>query len=289
MTVQTTADPATERGDRVRGKVAIVTGAGSTAEGIGNGRGAALLMARHGAKIGLVDVDEASVNETARMIRDEGGDCVVIKGDVTDIKDCETIIGTTVDKFGGLDILVNNVGTSKVRGNAVDVDLDEWDRGMRINVKSMVMMARFAVPEMKKRSGGSIINIASITAFHGGHPNLLYPTSKAAVVHLTRTMAGNHGGDGIRVNCVAPGFVYTPVVYGRGLEEGVREMRRDASVLKIEGTGWDVAYAILYLSSDEARFMTGVTLPVDGGVSSISPYFQTSARRLDWNKNSAAT
>lgn len=281
------ADPVTERGNRVLGKIAIVTGAGSTAPGIGNGRGAALLMARHGAKICLVDVDEASVNETARMIEDEGGECVAIKGDVTSLSDCEIIIRTAVAKFGGLDILVNNVGTSKIRGNALDVDLDDWDRGMRINVKSMVMTVRFAVPEMKKRGGGSIINIASITAFHGGHPNLLYPTSKAAVVHLTRTMAGNHGGDGIRVNCVAPGFVYTPVVYGRGLEEGVREMRRDASVLKTEGTGWDVAYGILYLASDEARWVTGVTLPIDAGVSSISPYFQTSARRLDWNKSNA--
>ena len=278
-------DPATERGNRVGGKVAIVTGSGSTAEGIGNGRGAALLMARHGAKICLVDVDEASVNETARMIKEDGGECIVVNGDVTNVVDCENIVRTTVDKFGGLDILVNNVGTSKVRGNALDVDLDEWDRGMRINVKSMVMMVRFAAPEMKKRGGGSIINISSITAFHGGHPNLLYPTSKAAVVQLTRTMAGNHGGDGIRVNCIAPGFVYTPVVYGRGLEEGVREMRRDASVLKTEGTGWDVAYGILYLASDEARWVTGATLPVDAGVSSISPYFQTSARRLDWIKN----
>jgi NAD(P)-dependent dehydrogenase (short-subunit alcohol dehydrogenase family) len=285
MIAPSTVDPATEKGNRVRGKVAIVTGSGSTAEGIGNGRGAALLMARHGAKIGLVDVDDASLNETARMIRDDGGECVAIKADVTNVADCERIVRTTVEKFGGLDILVNNVGTSKIRGNALDVDLDEWDRGMRINVKSMVMMVRFAVPEMKKRGGGSIINITSITAFHGGHPNLLYPTSKAAVVHLTRTMAGQHGGDGVRVNSVAPGFVFTPVVYGRGVEESVREMRREAGVLKTEGTGWDVAYGILYLASDEARWVTGINLSIDAGVSNISPHFQTSAKRLDWNKN----
>ncbi len=277
-----TADPVTEKGDRVRGKVAIVTGAGSTAPGIGNGRGAALLLARHGAKVGLIDSDEASVNETAQMVADDGGEALVIRADVTNVDDCQKAVSATVERFGGLDILVNNVGTSKVRGNAVDIDLDEWDRGMQVNVKSMVMMVRFAVPEMKKRGGGSIINISSITALHGGHPNLLYPTSKAAVVHLTRTMAGHHGPDGIRVNCVAPGFVYTPVVYGRGLEEGVREMRRDASALKTEGTGWDVAYGILYLASDEARWITGVLLPIDAGVSSISPHFQTSARRLDW-------
>jgi NAD(P)-dependent dehydrogenase (short-subunit alcohol dehydrogenase family) len=275
-------DPATERGDRVRGKVAIVTGAGSTAEGIGNGRGAALLLARHGAKLALVDMDEKSVQETARMIKDDGGEAIVIKGDVTNVDDCKRIVTTTVERFGGLDILVNNVGTSKVRGNSLTVDLDEWDRGMKINVKSMVMMVRFAVPEMKKRGGGSIINIASITAYHGGHPNLLYPTSKAAVVHLSRTMAGQHGVDNIRVNSLSPGFVYTPVVYGRGLEEGVREMRRDAGVLKSEGTGWDVAYGVLYLASDEARWVTGITLPIDAGVSNISPHFETSARRTDF-------
>lgn len=282
------SDPATERGDRVRGKVAIVTGSGSTAPGIGNGRGSALLLARHGAKIGLVDSDENSLRETAKMIEDEGGSCVAIVGDVTDVKCCEDAVRQTVDRFGRLDILHNNVGTAKIRGNAVDIDLDEWDRGMKVNVKSMVMMTRFAVPEMKKCGSGSIINTASIVAFHGGHPNLLYPTSKAAVVHLTRTMAGQHGEDGIRVNCVAPGFVYTPVVYGRGLEEGVREMRRDVSALKTEGTGWDVAYAVLYLASEEARWVTGVTLPVDAGVSSISPHFQTTARRLDWKQNKTA-
>jgi NAD(P)-dependent dehydrogenase (short-subunit alcohol dehydrogenase family) len=144
----------------------------------------------------------------------------------------------------------------------------------------MVMMVRFAVPAMKKGGGGSIINIASITAFHGGHPNLFYPTSKAAVVHLSRTMAGNHGADGIRVNCIAPGFVYTPVVYGPGLPAGVREARRESSALKTEGTGWDVGYGVLFLASDEARWITGVTLPIDAGVSSISPHFQTSSKRL---------
>ena len=270
-----------KHGNRVKGKIALVTGAGSSAEGIGNGKAAALILAGHGAKVGLMDFSEAAATETARMIESEGGECVVIQGDVTNVQDCERAVRATVERFGGLDILVNNVGTSKIRGNAVDVDLDAWDRGMQLNVKSMVMMVRFAAPEMKKRGGGSIINIASITAFHGGHPNLLYPTSKAAVVHLSRTMAGNHGADGIRVNCVAPGFVFTPVVYGRGLPDGIREMRRDASALKTEGDAWDVAFGILYLASDEARWVTGVTLPIDAGVSSISPHFQASSKRTD--------
>jgi NAD(P)-dependent dehydrogenase (short-subunit alcohol dehydrogenase family) len=270
-----------DHGKRVAGKVALVTGAGcATADGIGNGRAAAMMLARQGAKVAVLDFNAASAADTARMIEAEGGESLVMQGDVSRVADCEAAVRTTVDRWGRLDILVNNVGTSRIRGSAVEVDLDEWDRGMQVNVKSMVMMVRFAAPEMKRTGGGSVINIASITAFHGGHPNLFYPTSKAAVVHLTRTMAGNHGADGIRVNCVAPGFVYTPVVYGRGLPDGVREARRLSTALMTEGDAWDVAYGILYLASDEARWVTGVVLPIDAGTSSISPHFQTSSQRL---------
>jgi NAD(P)-dependent dehydrogenase (short-subunit alcohol dehydrogenase family) len=277
------ADMSEQRGDRVKGKVALVTGAGSSAEGIGNGRAAAILLARHGAKVGLLDFNAASAEETLRMIESEGGEGLVIQADVTDPAACERAVKATVDRWGRLDILVNNVGTSRVPGNAVELDLEAWDRGLRMNITSMMLMVRYAVPEMTKSGGGSIINIASITAFHGGHPNLFYPTSKGAILNLTRTMAGNHGEDGIRVNCIAPGFVYTPVVYGGGrLPEGVREARQEASALKTEGTGWDVGYGVLYLASDEARWVTGVILPIDAGVSAISPHFQTSARRKSY-------
>jgi NAD(P)-dependent dehydrogenase (short-subunit alcohol dehydrogenase family) len=268
-----------EKGDRVCDKVAIVTGAGSSADGIGNGKAMAVLLARHGAKVALVDVNRAAAEETALLIEEDGGQCIVVVADVAAEGDCRSIVQAAVKQWDRLDILVNNVGTSRIPGNALNLDLDQWDRGMSINVKSMVMTARYAVPEMIRSGGGSIINIASITGFHGGHPNLFYPTSKAAVIHLTRTMAGNHGEQGIRVNCIAPGFVYTPVVYGRGLPEGVREARRESTALKTEGTAWDVAYAALYLASDEARWITGVTLPVDAGTSAISPHFQTSSRR----------
>lgn len=270
-------------GDRVAGKVALVTGAGSSAEGIGNGRAAAILLARHGASVALLDFNKESAEDTARMIEKEGGECFALQGDVTKVEDCQAAVRQTVDRWGRLDILVNNVGTSRVPGNATELDLEAWDRGLRINITSMMLMVRFAVPEMKKSGGGSIINIGSITGFHGGHPNLLYPTTKGAVINLTRTMAGQHGADGIRVNCVAPGFVYTPVVYGGGrLPDGVREKRREASALKTEGTGWDVGYGVLYLASDEARWVTGVILPIDAGVSAISPHFQTSAKRLSY-------
>jgi len=268
---------------RVAGKVALVTGAGSSAEGIGNGRAAAILLARHGAKVGLLDFNEEAAAETARMIADECGESVVIQGDVSKPEDCERAVRTTVERFGRLDILVNNVGTSRVVGDATTVDLEAWDRGWRLNVTSMMLMVRFAVPEMRKAGGGSIVNIGSITGLHGGHPNLLYASTKGAIVNLTRTMAGNHGEDGIRVNCIAPGFVYTPVVYGNNrLPEGVREKRLQASALKTEGTGWDVGYGVLFLASDEARWITGVILPIDAGTSAISPHFQSSSKRLSY-------
>lgn len=272
-----------ERGSRVAGKVAIVTGAGSSAEGIGNGRASAILLARQGASLCLLDLNLSAAEETGRMIEAEGGTCFAMQGDVSFEESCCNAVAETMARYGRLDILVNVVGTSKVRGDATAVDLDEWDRGMAINIKSIVMMARHAVPEMRRTGGGSIINIGSITGLHGGHPNLFYATSKGAIVNLTRTMAGNHGPDGIRVNNVAPGFVYTPVVYGKGLPDDVREYRRAISVLGTEGTGWDVGYAVLFLASDEARWITGVTLPVDAGVSAISPHFKTTTpnRKLD--------
>ncbi|WP_454739326.1 SDR family NAD(P)-dependent oxidoreductase [Cupriavidus necator] len=272
-----------QKGERVSGKVAIVTGAGSVAEGMGNGRAAAIMLARQGAKVTLLDINEASAAETGRMIKEEGGECLVMKCDVTDPESCRAAVEATVQRWGRLDILVNNVGTARIAGDATTVDLEAWDRGMRINVTSMVLMVRYAVPEMKKSGGGSIINISSITGLQGGHTNLFYPTSKGALLNMTRTMAGNHGPDGIRVNCICPGFLYTPVVQaavqvsGGEVPDSVREIRRNAGAIKTEGTAWDVAYGILYLASDEARWVTGVILPIDAGVSATTPHFAKSS------------
>jgi NAD(P)-dependent dehydrogenase (short-subunit alcohol dehydrogenase family) len=264
-----------ERGNRVREKVAIVTGAGSVADGIGNGRAAAMVLSRQGARLGLMDVNEEAAQTTARAIEAEGGECLVLPGDVTDVEACRKAVEATVNRWGRLDILVNNVGTSRIYGDATELDLDAWDRGMLINLKSMVMMVRFAVPAMRKSGGGSIINISSIAGIHGGHANLLYPTSKGAILNMTRAMADHHGPDGIRVNCIAPGFVYTPVIHsGNYQQEGLREKRRLAGALKTEGTAWDVAQGILYLASDDARWVTGIVLPIDAGASAISPHFK---------------
>jgi NAD(P)-dependent dehydrogenase (short-subunit alcohol dehydrogenase family) len=253
------------RDDRLDGKVALVTGAGSRADGIGNGRAASILLARAGAKVALLDATPAWAEATAQLIRDEGGTCLTLQADVTEPEQCSAAVAATVEAWGRLDALVNNVGVGGPPGNAVDVDIDAWDRAMRINVTSMMLMAKYAIPEMWKLGAGAIVNIASVAGLRGGHPSLLYPTSKGAVVQLTRAMAAHHGQEGIRVNCIAPGMVYTPMVYTRGMTEEQRDARRRRSLLQVEGTGWDVGNAVVYLLSDAARWVTGIVLPVDAG------------------------
>jgi len=256
-----------QRDDRLKGKVAIITGAGSRGDGIGNGRAAAVLLARHGARVALVDTDVDAAEETARLIAVEGGITQIYDGDVSDRASCEAIVERAVEGFGRLDILVNNVGLTGPRGDAIEVDDRAWDGAMRINVASMMLMAKYAIPEMMKSGGGSIINLTSIAGLRGGHPSLLYPTSKSAVIGLTRAMAAHHGRDGIRVNCIAPGTVYTPMVASRGMSDEMRKARAAGTLLGTEGTGWDIGYGVLFLASDEARWITGITLAIDGGAS----------------------
>ncbi|MFZ6761707.1 MULTISPECIES: SDR family NAD(P)-dependent oxidoreductase [Acetobacterales] len=251
----------------LQGKVAIITGAGSRAEGIGNGRAAAILLAQAGARVVLVDSNRAWAERTAQMIEAES---LVVEADVTQPDACRDIVAQAVARFGGVDVLVNNVGIGGARGTAVDVDLAEWNHGLLVNVTSMMLMAKFAVPEMARRSGGTIVNIASVAGLRGGTPNLLYPTSKGAVVNMTRAMAVHHARDNIRVNCVCPGMLHTPMVYAGGMTEEMREARRNRSLLRSEGTGWDCGAAVLYLASGYARWMTGVILPVDAGATATT-------------------
>lgn len=255
---------------RLNGRVAIVTGAGSRGEGIGNGRASAILLARHGAKVTVLDQVEEWAERTAGLIRDEGGTCQVALADVTRPADCEAAVRRTVAAWGRLDILVNNVGILGPRGTAVEVDPEAWDQAMRVNLTSMVLMAKYAVPEMARAGGGAIVNLSSFAGLFGGFPDLFYPTAKGAVLNLTRAMAAHHAAQGIRVNCVAPGAVYTPMVQvgapgDATMSEAARAARRDRSLLKSEGTGWDIGNAVLYLVSEQARWVTGVVLPVDAG------------------------
>ncbi|KAI1841925.1 hypothetical protein JX266_011895 [Neoarthrinium moseri] len=231
------------------GEVTIVTGAGSRMDGeIGNGRATAILLARQGARVALVDFNPTWANETKRMIDKEGGVSEVVQADVTVEESCKAAVAKTVQLYGTVHILVNIVGVGGAMGDATKLDVDAWERDMRINVTSMMLMSRYAIPEMRKNGRGSIVNMSSVSGLLGGNPSLLYPTSKGAVIQMTRAMAAQHGPENIRVNCVCPG------------------MRINQNLLKQEGTGWDVGYAILFLCSKEARWITGMIMPVDGGV-----------------------
>ena len=255
----------------LEGRVAIVTGAGAAGSGIGNGRAAAILLARDGARVGLIDRDPALAEQTAQMIADEGGEAFSTGCDVSQDTECRAAVAATVARWGRVDILVNNVGIGGPPGTAVDLDLEKWDQALRVNVTSMMLMARQVIPHMRELRRGAIVNIASVAGLIGGHPSLLYPTSKGAVVSMTRAMAAHHGPEGIRVNCVAPGMVYTPMVYGKGMSDEKRVLRRARSVLNVEGSGWDVGHAVRYLASDEARWVTGTILPVDAGATAARP------------------
>ena len=255
--------------DRLAGKSAIITGAGSRAEGIGNGRATAILFAREGADVLLVDRDEEAVQATLDMIRAEGNDAAVAVADVTATEDCARIVADAVSRYGKLDILHNNVGIGG-RGTVEQISEVEWDHVQRVNVTSMMLTCKHAIPALRQNGGGAIINVSSIAALR---PRGLtaYSVSKAAVATLTQALAVDHGRDHIRANCIMPGPIYTPMVYSAGMPDELRERRKNASLLKQEGEPWDIGWAAVFLASDEAKYVTGVILPVDGGVTVRGP------------------
>lgn len=247
----------------LEGKCAIVAGGGAAGDGIGNGRAAAILFARAGARVFVVDRDLALARRTVEMIEAEGGIAAAHEADLTDEAQCAAMVATAVDTFGRVDALDNNIGIAG-RATVVDETRERWARMMRINVEAMFLTSKYAIPAMTESGGGAIVNISSISALR---PRGLtaYSTSKGAVIALTRGMAVDHGADGIRVNCIAPGAMYTPMVVTDGVGAELREVRRRSSLLEIEGEGWDIGHAVVYLCSDWARYMTGQTLVVDGG------------------------
>jgi NAD(P)-dependent dehydrogenase (short-subunit alcohol dehydrogenase family) len=246
------------------GKVAIVTGAGAAGDGIGNGRAAAILLARAGTRILVVDRQHDLAVRTVEMIAENGGEAEACQADVTDAAQCEAMVAAAVDRFGRLDLLDNNVGIG-IRGSVVDLEPSDWQLLMRVNVESMFLTSKYAIPAMiESGDGGAIVNVASIAALLPAGLTS-YSASKGAVISLTKAMAADHGRQGIRVNCVAPGPVHTPMVSAPGMPDELREARRKASLLGIEGTAWDVGHAVRFLLSDHARYITGETLVVDGG------------------------
>lgn len=255
------------------GRVVVVSGAGSRGSGIGNGRGSAILAARSGARVALLDRRRDWAEETHRMIDDEGGTSMVVEADAADPESARAAIDRVLAEWGQIYGLVNVVGIGGAPGTALEVDPDAWDLGMQINVKSMMLMAKYCLPSMLENGSGSIVNLSSVAGLKGGIPHLLYPTSKAAVIGLTHAMASHHGRQGVRVNCVAPGMVYTPMVSARGMSDEARAARQERSILGTEGSGWDVAEAVRYLLSDAAKWVTGVVLPVDAGASVGTPNY----------------
>ncbi len=251
-------------------KVAIVTGGGAAADGIGNGRAAAILLAREGARVLVVDRQIELAQTTVEMIAGFSGQAAACQADVTLEEDCRQMVSKAVALWGRLDVLDNNVGIGS-RGSVVDESPDRWRQVMETNVTSMFLASKHAIPAMQNSDGGgSIINVSSISALR---PRGLtaYSTSKGAVIALTKAMAVDHGPAGIRVNCVAPGPVYTPMVYGRGMSDEARERRKLAAVLNSEGSGWDIGNAVCFLASARAAYITGQILVVDGGTTLRGP------------------
>ncbi|MBM4446475.1 MAG: glucose 1-dehydrogenase [Chloroflexi bacterium] len=249
---------------RLKDKVAIVSGAGSIRPGMGNGKTTAILFAREGAKVIAVDKNLEAAEETVRLIVGEGGEARAIQADVTREAEAKKVIDATVSTYGKLDILFNNVGIG-LGGSGLKVTEEEWDAIMDTNLKSILFMCKYAVPEMRKVGGGAIVNNASMAAFYS-HRIYAYATSKAGVMALTRSLAVGMAKDNIRVNCVAPGYIDTPMV------QAIMNEKRERSIeervpMRRHGKAEEVAYAVLFLASDEASFITGQTICIDGGMS----------------------
>ncbi|MBL7498035.1 SDR family oxidoreductase [Frankia sp. CNm7] len=275
---------------RLAGKAAIVTGAGSTpGPGMATGRGCAILLAREGARVVLADIDPDRAAETQKIIEDEGGTAVVFGGDMTKAADCEAMVAAAVDAFGTVDVLVNNIGVS-VMGTVVDTSEADWDRVQALSLRTMFLASKSAVPVMAAKGAGSIVNIGSIAGARGGG-YASYAAAKGGVHALTVDMAYAHGRDGIRVNAIAPGHITTPLLFsvlGVTPEADYRQRLAAAStMLGTNGDGWDVGWAAVFLASDEARWITGVVLPVDGGVMAVTPLMMADQLRAEQRPPSA--
>ena len=255
---------------RLSGKVAVVTGAASQAEGVGNGAATAILFAREGAKVVLVNRGLDRAEALAERIRSEGGEAAAFAADVTRPEAAEAMAAFAVERYGRLNILHNYVGIAGRLSTPETIDLADWDHVFRTNLTSALLCCRASIPRMRAGGGGAIVNVSSVAGTLGlsGSPGAVaYTTTKAGLQGFTLSIAADYAAEGIRANCLIVGTVNTPMV--RKLGEEALERRRKAMPLRTEGSGWDVAHAAVYLASDEARWVTGVMLPIDGGFSAI--------------------
>ena len=246
-------------------RVAIVTGAGS-----GIGAATATRFAAEGAAVVAVDIRGAKAQATATEIEDGGGHAIAIEADVSSAPDVERMVDETVQRLGGLDVLFSNAGTLRP-GSCVELSVEDWDLVMGVNVRSVFLGGKYAVPAMLARGGGSIVNTASISGLHGDGGAVVYAASKAAVINLTRAMATDHSADGIRVNAICPGTIETPPVQRMVADPAVMQVNLDAHSMGRIGQPSEIASAALWLASDESSFVTGEHLVVDGGLRSRSP------------------
>jgi NAD(P)-dependent dehydrogenase (short-subunit alcohol dehydrogenase family) len=261
---------------RLDGKVALVTGCGSIAPGWGNGKAIAVLLARQGASVYGCDLNLEAAQATRQLIQNEGGTAEVQAADVTRDEAVSQLVEACLQRFGRIDILVNNVGRSEP-GDPVAMSEAVWDEQMDVNVKSAFLMCKHVLPVMERQGGGAVVSISSIAGLrYIGKPQVAYAAGKAALMQLTKTTAVIHAAKNIRLNCVVPGLIFTPLVqrladkYAKGDYEGFVAHRHQQVPMGRMGDAWDVANAVLFLASDEARYITAQEIVVDGGITAAT-------------------
>lgn len=260
-------------GERLKNKVAIVTGAGSIGPGWGNGKATAALFAREGAKVFAVDINRAAVEETKRIIDREGGECTIHLADVSRSDAVQSMVEQCLKTYGRIDILQNNVGITVV-GGPVEISEETWEQVQAVNLKSMFLTCKFVLPHMERQGGGAIVNMSSISGIrYLGVPYLTYSTTKAAILQLTQSIALQYAEKNIRANSILPGLLETPMIieFSKKARPGdwkkLMETRKQQVPMKKMGDAWDVAYASVFLASDEAKYITGAQIVIDGGLS----------------------
>jgi NAD(P)-dependent dehydrogenase (short-subunit alcohol dehydrogenase family) len=264
--------------DRLQGKTALVLGAGCIGAGWGNGNAAAVTFAREGARVVCADIDEDAAAHTADLVRREGGQAVHVRADVASFGQLEHAVALALETYGRIDVLHNNAGIS-VRGGAPDSSEESWDRVYAVNARGAFLACKAVIPHMQRQGSGAIVHVSSIAAVGWtGHAMLSYQSSKAALNQLTRMVAVQHAAEGIRCNCIMPGLIDSPRIYQTilpvfgGDVEKMRTSRSQAVPMKRMGDVWDIANAALLLASDESRYVTGVVMPVDGGITCALPH-----------------